>query len=130
VATCVEVTVKDGVITVKHICQAYDCGKVMNPDNLQRQVKGGIIMGLGPVLDEEMTFENGKILNATFKQYKVPRFEHVPALDIVILDAPNVESAGAGETPLIAVAPAIANAVFHATGKRLRQMPLRMEAAK
>jgi isoquinoline 1-oxidoreductase len=102
----------------------------MNPDNLQRQVKGAIVMGLGPALREEMKFENGKILNASYKQYKVPRFEDVPTLDIVILDDPKVESAGAGETPIIAVAPAIANAVFHATGKRIRQMPLRMEAAK
>jgi isoquinoline 1-oxidoreductase len=130
VAACVEVAVKDGAITVKHVCQAYDCGKVLNPENLQRQVKGGIIMGMGPALREEMKFENGKILNATFKQYKVPRFDDVPKFDIVILDAPNVESAGAGETPIIAIAPAIANAVFHATGKRIRQMPLRMEAAK
>lgn len=130
VAACVEVAVKDNAIVVKHVCQAYDCGKVMNPDNLQRQVKGAIVMGLGPALREEMKFENGKILNASFKQYKVPRFEDVPVLDIVILDDPKVESAGAGETPIIAIAPAIANAVFHATGKRIRQMPLRMEAAK
>ncbi|HEX2751190.1 MAG TPA: molybdopterin cofactor-binding domain-containing protein [Verrucomicrobiales bacterium] len=130
VAACAEVTVKEGVIAVKYVCQAYDCGKVMNPDNLQRQVKGGIIMGLGPALREEMKFENGKILNATFKEYKVPRFDDVPKFDIVILDAPDVESAGAGETPVIAIAPAIANAVFHATGKRLRRMPLRMEEAK
>jgi CO/xanthine dehydrogenase Mo-binding subunit len=130
VAACAEVTVKDGVISVKHVCQAFDCGKVLNPENLQRQVKGGIIMGLGPALREEMKFENGKILNATFKQYKVPRFDDVPEFDIVILDAPNVESAGAGETPVIVIAPAIANAVFHATGKRIRHMPLRMEEAK
>jgi len=127
VAACAEVTVKDGVISVKHVCQAYDCGKILNPENLMRQVKGGLIMALGPALREETIFENGKVLNASFGKYKVPRFDDVPELDIVLLDRPDLESVGAGETPVIAVAPAIANAVFHATGKRIRQMPIRLE---
>lgn len=130
VAACAEVEVKDGAITVKHVCQAYECGKIMNPENLLRQVKGGIIMGMGPALREEMQFENGKILNGAFSRYRVPRFEDVPKFDIMLLDPPGVESVGAGETPVIAIAPAIANAVFHATGKRIRQMPLKLDAAK
>ncbi len=102
----------------------FDCGKVINPGNLMTQVKGAIIMGLGPALREEMQFEKGKVLNAALSRYAVPRFEDVPELDVHLLDRPDVPSAGAGETPIIAIAPAIANAVFAATGVRVRQMPM------
>ena len=86
-------------------------------------------MGLGPALREEMIFEKGQILNASFGKYQVPRFDDVPELDIHLLDRPDLASAGAGETPIIAIAPAMANAVFHATGNRLRSMPLRLNGS-
>jgi isoquinoline 1-oxidoreductase len=76
-----------------------------------------------------MVFENGKMTNASFWQYEVPRMKDLPELDIHLLDRPDLPSTGAGETPLIAIAPAIANAVFRATGIRLRSMPLRLPAA-
>lgn len=128
VAACVEVAIDKAQnrILVRHVCQAFECGAIINPDNLMSQVKGAIIMGLGPALREEMRFENGKMLNASFIQYLVPRFEDVPQLDIHLLNRPDQPSNGAGETPIIAVAPAIANAVFRITGQRLRQMPLRL----
>jgi isoquinoline 1-oxidoreductase len=85
-------------------------------------------MGLGPALREAMEFENGEVLNASFGSYRVPRFSDVPQLDVHLLDRPEQPSAGGGETPIIAIAPAIANAVFHATGKRLRELPLRLPA--
>ena len=83
-------------------------------------------MGLGPALREEISFENGEQLNASFRRYQVPRFADVPELDIRLLDRPDHDSAGAGETPIIAIAPAIGNAVFQATGQRLRSMPMRL----
>jgi isoquinoline 1-oxidoreductase len=86
-------------------------------------------MGLGPALREEMRFENGEMLNASFKRYQVPRFEDVPVLDIQLLNRPDLASAGAGETPIMVVAPAIANAVFHATGTRVRTMPITLAKA-
>jgi isoquinoline 1-oxidoreductase len=126
VAACARVAVApdNGSISVTHVCQVFDCGKVINPGNLLTQVKGAILMGLGPALREEMQFEKGKILNAALSRYAVPRFEDVPELDIHLLDRPDVPSAGAGETPIIAIAPAIANAVFAASGVRVRQMPM------
>jgi len=87
-------------------------------------VQGAIIMGLGPALREDMRFENGEMLNASFRKYHVPRFQDVPELDIHLLNRPDLSSAGAGETPIVAIAPAIANAVFHATGVRVRRMPI------
>jgi isoquinoline 1-oxidoreductase len=124
VAACAEVEVDGDTIHVKRVCQAYECGKIQNPANLQAQVEGCIIMGLGGALSEQMIFEGGKITNPRFSQYQVPRIDDVPELDILLIDRPDLASVGAGETPIIAVAPAIANAVFHATGRRLRSMPM------
>lgn len=132
VAACVEVAVdrEKGSIAVRRVCQAYDCGKILNPANLLKQVEGGIVMGLGPALWEAMKFEGGAMQNASFGKYRVPRFLDVPELDIHLLDRPDTPSAGAGETPLIAVAPAIANAVFQATGIRIRSMPIKLPGSK
>ena len=124
VAACVEVGIDAGKIIVRRVCQVFECGAILNPDNLLSQVQGAIIMGLGPALREEMRFENGKMLNASFGKYQVPRFRDAPELDIHLLNRPDLASAGAGETPIIVIAPAIANAVFHATGVRVRTMPI------
>ena len=78
---------------------------------------------------EEMKFQDGQITNAAFAKYMVPRFDDVPELDIHLLDRPDLPSAGAGETPIIAIAPAIANAVFQAAGQRIRQMPIKLAPA-
>lgn len=128
VAACAEVEVdpSQGRFKVGRVCQAYECGKIINPKNLQAQVEGCIIQGLGPVLREEMRFEEGKVSNAAFSQYLVPRFEDVPALEVHLLDRPDLPSAGGSETPIIAVAPAVANAIWHATEKRVREMPMRI----
>ena len=132
VAACAQVEIDraEGKIRVKRVCQAFECGPIVNHDNLMAQVQGGIVMGLGPALGEEMRFENGKMLNPFFRKYAVPRFEDLPELDIQSLDRPDVPPAGGGETPLIAIAPAIANAVWHATGTRMRQMPIRLPGAQ
>lgn len=84
-------------------------------------------MGLGGALTEELLFENGKILNARFSGYRVPRFKDVPKIDVHLIDNPEIPPAGGGETPIIAVAPAIGNAIFAATGVRIRSMPMRGE---
>jgi isoquinoline 1-oxidoreductase len=132
VAACVEIAIDraKNSYTVRHVCEVFECGAVLNPANLVAQVQGAIIMGLGPALREEMRFENGKMQNASFDDYLVPRFADVPELDIHLLDRPDLPSVGGGETPIIAVAPAIANAVFRATGTPVREMPIRLPRAK
>jgi isoquinoline 1-oxidoreductase len=125
VAACAEVEVSAGQVRVREFCMAYECGAVMNPLNLRAQVEGSIIQGLGAALTEEIQFENGKLSNGSFLRYRVPRFRDVPPIEIVILDRKDLPSAGAGETPIIAVAPAIANAVHAATGQRSRRIPVR-----
>ncbi|HVJ67498.1 MAG TPA: molybdopterin cofactor-binding domain-containing protein [Caulifigura sp.] len=126
VAACAEVEVKDGRIRVLSVTQAYECGAIQNPLNLRLQVEGAMVMGLGGALTEEMRFENGRILNANFADYHVPRMDDVPALDIELVDRRDLPSVGAGETPIIAIAPAIANAIEHAVGVRCRSMPLKL----
>jgi len=128
VAACVEVAIdhQRGKLKVAHICEAYECGAIVNPANLLSQVQGAVVMGLGAALREEVQFENGKILNDSFGKYLVPRFDDVPGMEIHLIDRPDLPSAGAGETPIIVIAPAIANAVFRATGKSVQGLPVRV----
>lgn len=128
VAACVEVEIdrERKRIIPRHVCQVFECGAIINPDNLRAQVEGAIVMGLGPALREAMQFEKGRMQNASFGDYEVPRFKDTPELDIHLLNRTDLESVGGGETPIIAVAPAIGNAVFQATGLRLREMPMRL----
>jgi CO/xanthine dehydrogenase Mo-binding subunit/aerobic-type carbon monoxide dehydrogenase small subunit (CoxS/CutS family) len=125
VATAAEVRVDgDGTLHVGRLVTAFDCGAVVNPDSLTNQVEGAVMMGLGGALFEAIDFADGQIRNASLSQYRVPRLSDLPEVEVVLLDRPDQPSAGGGETPIIAVAPAIANAIFNACGVRLRSMPL------
>jgi isoquinoline 1-oxidoreductase len=129
VAACCEVEVDhaSGTPRLIEVVQAFECGAILNPANLRSQVEGCIMMGVGPALREEILFKDGKLTNARFARYRVPRFRDLPRLDVILLDRKDLESAGAGETPIIAIAPAIANAVFDATGKSVHSMPIRAQ---
>lgn len=126
VATAIELEAdrKARSIRILRIVTAYECGAILNPMHLKSQVEGCVLMGLGGALFEEIEFENGRILNPRLSAYRVPRFTDMPAIETTLLDRKDLPSAGAGETPIIGIAPAIANAVFFATGARLRSMPL------
>jgi isoquinoline 1-oxidoreductase len=124
----VEVDESAGTFKVLQVCEAFECGAIQNPVNLKAQVEGCIVMGLGGALREEMRFKDGKILNPKFSQYHVPRFKDVPEIETVLLNRPDLTSAGAGETPIIGIAPAIANALFNATQARIRSLPIRNSA--
>ena len=128
VAACVEVEVEPKTRTVRliEIVEAFECGAILNPWNTRSQVEGCILMGLGDVLREEILFENGRVTNGRFSHYRVPRFRDLPEkLEVILIDRKDLPSAGAGETPIVAVAPAMANAVQDATGVRPRSLPLR-----
>ncbi len=125
IAICAQVRVEDGTVEVERLVSAFECGKILNPLNLRAQVDGAIIQGLGPALMEEVRFENGRLLTGSFSSYPVPRFRDVPPMETILLDRPDLAPAGGGETPIIAVAPALANAVADATGRRVRSLPLR-----
>ncbi len=126
VATCVEVVASrsTGSAKIVRVVTAFDCGPVVNPDGLKNQIVGCIIMGLGGALFEGIDFENGRILNNRFSQYRVPRFSDVPPIEVVLVERKDLPSSGAGETPILGLAPAIGNAIFDAMGIRLRSMPM------
>ncbi len=126
VATIAEVSVdhKSGAVRVVRMVEAFECGAIVNPDGLRNQVVGAMIQGLGGALFEAIEFENGRIKNPHFGSYRVPRFRDVPEIEPILLDRKDLPSAGAGETPIMAVAPAIGNAIFDATGRRLNNLPM------
>ncbi len=125
-ATCAEVSVdrSTGRVRVIRAVSAFECGAVVNPEHLRNQVEGALVMGLGGALFEAVQFENGTILNPRFSRYRVPRFRDVPRIEVVLVDRKDLPPAGAGETPIVGIAPAIGNAIFAATGVRLRALPL------
>jgi len=126
VGTCAEVSVdrKTGVVKVVRVATAFECGAILNPDHLTNQIEGATMMALGGALFEEIKFKDGKVLNPRFSDYRVPRFRDTPVLETVLVNRKDLPSAGAGEAPMIALAPAVGNAIFNATGSRLRSLPM------
>jgi len=126
VANCAEVSVDPSThaLTIVRIVCAFECGAIVNPDGLRNQVLGANIQGLGGALFEAIEFENGRVLNPKFSKYRVPRFKDVPPIEVVLVDRRDIIPAGAGEVPLMALAPSIGNAIFHACGVRLRALPM------
>jgi isoquinoline 1-oxidoreductase len=125
VACCTEVSIGSGKqIRVEKVVEAWECGAIVNPEHLKNQVEGAIVMGLGGALFEAIDFANGRILNPRLSEYRVPRFSDVPPIELILIDRKDIPSAGAGETPIVGIAPAIANAIASAAGVRIRSMPL------
>ena len=126
IATFAEVHLdgKSGEVKVTRVVSAFECGAIVNPDGLRNQIEGSNVQGLGGALFEAIEFSNGRILNGRLSQYRVPRFSDLPVIETVLLDRKDIPSVGAGECPMIGLAPAIANAIFDAMGTRLRALPL------
>jgi isoquinoline 1-oxidoreductase len=126
VATCAEVEIDPARkrLRIRRVVQAWECGAIVNPDGLRNQLAGAIVQGIGGALFERILFADGRILNSHFAQYRVPRFSDTPQIEIVLIDRKDLPSAGAGETGLVGLAPAVGNAIFAASGIRLRNMPM------
>ncbi len=125
IATCAEVVAAPGgKVQIVRLVSAFECGAVINPDHLRSQVDGAIAQGIGGAMFEAIRFADGKNLNPRFSSYRVPRFSDMPVIESVLLDRKDLPSAGAGETPIVGVAPAVSNAIFDACGIRLRGLPL------
>lgn len=126
VATCAEVAVDPatGDVRVIRAVVAFECGAIINPNHLENQILGSVIQGMGGALFEWIDFKDGKILNPHFSSYRVPRFSDMPKLEAVMVNRKDIPSVGAGETPILGIAPAIRNAIDHATGKKLYTLPL------
>jgi isoquinoline 1-oxidoreductase subunit beta len=123
VAHVAEVTVaQDGTLKIDRVVVAVDCGQVINPDMLEAQVQGGVIFGLTSALYNQITIENGRVQQSNFDDYPVIRITDTPRIEVHII--PSHEAPGGiGEPGVPSTAPAVANAIFAATGKRLRRLP-------
>jgi len=130
VATCVEVEMKPTTkkVQLRRVVEAWESGAIVNPDGLRNQMMGAVVQAIGGALFEAIQFKDGRILNPHFAQYRVPRFSDTPEIDVVLIDRKDLPSAGAGETGIVGLAPAISNAIFSATGTRLREMPMAVAA--
>lgn len=127
VATCAEVEIDPATkkITIARVVQAWESGAVVNPDGLRNQNSGAVVQAIGGALFEAILFADGRILNPHFASYRLPRFgDTPPQIEIVLVDRKDLPSAGAGETGIVGLAPAVGNAIFAATGIRLRDMPM------
>jgi isoquinoline 1-oxidoreductase len=136
VATCAEISIVPGEflgaevtpapprVRIDRVVTAFECGAVVNPAHLKNQIEGSMVMAIGGALFEAVDFSNGRILNPHFASYRVPRFSDLPLIETVLVDRKDLPSAGAGETPIVGLAPAVGNAIFQATGSRIRSLPM------
>jgi isoquinoline 1-oxidoreductase beta subunit len=127
VAQVAEVSVeKDGTVHVHRVVAAVDCGRTVNPDTVKAQLEGGIIFGLTAALKTEITLDKGRVQQRNFNDYPMLRMFESPAIEVFIV--PSTEHpTGVGEPGVPPVAPAVANAIFAATGKRVRRLPIKAE---
>jgi CO/xanthine dehydrogenase Mo-binding subunit len=126
VATCAEVEIDPAtkMVRIVRVVQAWESGAVVNPDGLRNQVMGAMVQAIGGALFERILFANGRILNSSFAEYRLPRFKDTPQVEVILIDRQDLPSAGAGESGIVGLAPAVGNAIFAATGVRMRNMPM------
>ena len=129
--TEVEVDQDTGQVNVKRMVVAQDCGPISNPDGMKNQVEGGALQGMSRALGEEVTWDDQKVTSVDWRTYRsLPLGFAVPAIESVLINRADVEATGSGETSITIVAAAIGNAIFDATGARIRQVPFTPERVK
>jgi CO/xanthine dehydrogenase Mo-binding subunit len=125
VATAADVSVDaSGRITLNHVAVAHDCGLIINPDGLRNQIEGNVVQSASRAILEQVNFDNSKITSVDWLTYAILRFQDIPPIDITLINHPDQPAWGAGKITTMTTPPAIANAIFHATGQRLRSVPL------
>ena len=114
---------KDGTVRVRRVVCAVDCGTVVNPDIVRAQIQGAIVFGVTAALYGEITLKNGRVEQTNFDTYQVLRINEAPTIEVHIVQSLEPPG-GMGEAGTSAIAPAVTNAIFAATGKRLRKLPI------
>jgi CO/xanthine dehydrogenase Mo-binding subunit len=123
----VAVDVAQHSVRVTHAYVAHDCGLIINPDGLRNQIEGNVIQGISRTLKEAVKFDRARVTSVDWRSYPILTFAEVPdSIEIELIDHPELPSVGAGEAATSPIPGAIANAIFDATGKRLREVPLRV----
>jgi isoquinoline 1-oxidoreductase beta subunit len=115
---------KDGGVKVRRVVCAVDCGQIVNPDTIVAQIEGGIIFGIGAALWGEVTLKNGRVEQHNFNDYRVLRINEAPLIEVHLVNS-TAAPGGIGEPGTIGIAPAMANAIFALTGKRIRKLPIK-----
>jgi CO/xanthine dehydrogenase Mo-binding subunit len=123
----VEVDTSTGKIRVTRVTIAFDCGLIINPDGVRNQIEGNMMQGVSRTLFEEVKFDATGVKSVDWASYPVLRFQDVPDVQIQLIDRPELPATGAAEGPIVVVPAAIANAIFDATGARLREIPFTPE---
>lgn len=126
----VQVEQNTGVVRVRRVIVAHDCGLIINPDGVKNQIEGNVIQSLSRALKEEVQFDELRITSIDWKTYPILNFSEVPDIEIVLLNRPDQPAVGAGEPSTVTTAAAVANAIFDATGVRLRQIPFTPERVR
>ena len=119
----------EGSVRVRRVVCAVDCGTVVNPDTVEAQIQSGIIFGTTAALYGEITVKNGRVEQTNFDTYQIVRMNEAPAIEVHIVKSTEPPG-GMGEAGTSAIPPAVANAIFAATGKRLRKLPIDTTALK
>jgi CO/xanthine dehydrogenase Mo-binding subunit len=123
----VEVDTSTGQVAVTRVVVAHDCGLIINPEGIKMQIDGNVIQGISRTLLEEVMFDSSGVKSRDWLSYPVARFQHVPKIEYVLINRPDLPFDGAAESAVIAIPAAIGNAVFDATGVRLREVPFTRE---
>ncbi len=126
VAQIVELSVDNQKLRVHRVVCAIDCGLAVNPDGVVAQMESSVVFGLTAALYGEITFENGRVKQSNFHDYKMLRMNEMPVVEVHIVPSSD-KMGGAGEPAVPAIAPALCNALFAATGKRIRNLPIQTE---
>jgi nicotinate dehydrogenase subunit B len=131
-ATFVEVAVEraTGRVAVQRVVCAHDCGLVVNPDALRNQIEGGIVQGLSRALHEEVRFDESRVTSVDWASYPILRFSEAPSIEVILIERPEETLWGGGEASTVPVAAALGNAIFDATGVRLRRVPFTAERVR
>jgi isoquinoline 1-oxidoreductase beta subunit len=118
-----EQPIKPDKVRLRRITAALDCGQAVNPDSVRAQLEGGLVFGMTSALYSEITFDQGRVEQSNFNSYRMLRMDETPPIDVHLVDSTE-DPGGLGETGTAAAFPALANAVFAATGKRVRRLPI------
>jgi isoquinoline 1-oxidoreductase beta subunit len=125
-AQVAEISIRDGQVRVHRVTCVVDCGQAVNPATVVQQMQGGIVYGLTAALKGAITLENGRVVQSNFHDYDALRMDEMPHIDVHIVTSAETAPGGIGETATPAIAPAVVNAVFAATGKPVRKLPIRL----
>ncbi|HPL29283.1 MAG TPA: molybdopterin-dependent oxidoreductase, partial [Anaerolineae bacterium] len=133
-AAVVEVDEASGEVEVRHVIAAHDAGAVINPQAVEGQIEGGVMMGLGYALSEEFVMRQGQIVSDTLRKLGIPGIDRMPQISAIAVENPHPEgplgAKGMGELPTSATAPAIVNAIYDAVGVRLHELPATAQRVK